>query len=212
MSRPVIVVGSGGHAKVVIDVLLVAGISVLGRTDRTPGDVPAELQGVPLLGDDGALRGHEPDAVELANGLGGAADTAGRHALFRRLKAAGYDFVTLRHPAAVIAQDSALDEGAQVMAGAVIQPACHIGANSLVNTGARVDHDCRIGDHAHVGPGAVLCGGVIVGEGCHVGAGGTVIQGVNIGAGAIVAAGAVVVHNVAPGARVAGVPAREMAA
>jgi len=84
-------------------------------------------------------------------------------------------------------------EGLQAMAGAIIQVGCTIGKHVLVNTGAQIDHDCVIGDYCHIGPGAVLCGNVTLGEGCVIGAGTTIVQGVELDPGSIVKAGSLVI-------------------
>jgi UDP-perosamine 4-acetyltransferase len=142
------------------------------------------------------------DQVELANGLGNRASRSGsglaaRRELFGRFAALGYTFPVITHAAAVIASDASLGDGAQVMAGAIIQPAARIGRNVLVNTRAVVER-CQVGDHSHI----ARCGAVwrrAVGE-AHVGAGAVVLGGLSVGAGAVVAAGAVITKNVEAGA------------
>lgn len=211
MTLPVLIIGAGGHAGVVLDVLLSLGERVIGFADRDSALVGKVVQGLPVVGDDDAvLQRHQPGEVVLANGIGGTRDTAARRAAYERYAARGYRFLTLVHPSAVVSPRAAADTGAQVMAGSVLQPGALIGANTLVNTRASVDHDCRIGAHVHIAPGAVLSGGVIVDEGAHLGAGCVVLQGVRIGAGALVAAGAVVLRDVPPDGRVAGVPAKDL--
>lgn len=210
MSEPVIVIGSGGHAKVVIEALQRAGRRVIGRTDSDPAQGGIDIGGVPFLGDDAALTTRDPASLELANGIGSTGDAARRIAVFEAFRAQGFRFTRVIHPSAIIAADADIGEGAQIMAGAVIQPGCRIGANVIVNTGARIDHDCAIGEHAHVAPGAILCGAVMVGARSHIGAGAVVIQTVGIGEDCMVAAGAVVVDDVPAGSRVAGTPARPM--
>ena len=207
MTAPVIILGSGGHARVLLDVLRQCGVEVLGCTG--PGSAPAETPpaGLNYLGSDEAIT-QAPVKVRLVNGLGGVGDTAPRRQLFARFKEKGYVFATLVHPSAVVAGDAVLGEGAQVMAGVVLQPGCVLGDNAIVNSGAVIDHDGHIGAHCHVAPGAVLSGAVTLGEGVHVGTGAAVIQGVTIGAGAVVAAGAAVTEDVSAGAKVMGVPAR----
>ena len=123
-------------------------------------------------------------------------------AFLRLGKAAGFTFISFNHPSAVLAADTSIGEGAQIMAGAVLQPGVSLGINCIVNTRASLDHDCRIGDHVHIAPGAVLSGGVTIGDGCHIGTGAIVIQNIRIGAGAMIAAGAVITRDVLPGARV----------
>ena len=207
---PIIVLGAGGHATVVIDALKAAGARVQGITDLDSGTHGKRILGVPVLGTDDVILENPADGIVLVNGVGSTETSDARTKIYERFCGAGYAFRTVIHPSAIIAESAEISDGAQVMAGAVLQPACRIGANTIVNTRASVDHDCVIGAHVHVAPGAVLGGGVEVGDGVHIGAGATVIQRVKIGAGALVAAGAAVVSDVSPGARVAGVPARDM--
>ena len=202
----VLVIGAGGHAKVVIEALRSMNEHIIGATDADPAKHGSECQGVPVLGGDEVAHDHGPGAVLLANGIGQSPE--GRRTVYRRFKESAYEFLTIIHPSATVAADAELGEGAQVMAGAVIQPTARIGRNAIINTGAIVDHDCAIAEHAHIAPGAILCGAVTVADGAFVGAGATVIQGITIGADATIGAGAVVIDDVAPGAAVNGVPAR----
>ena len=110
--------------------------------------------------------------------------------------------------AAVVARSAMLGVGVQVMAGAVINAAAHVGDGVIVNTNATVEHDVGIGAYAHIAPGAVLGGAVTVGAGALIGLGSRVLPGLTIGDDAIVGGGAVVTTDVAPGAVVVGVPAR----
>ncbi len=210
MNLPIIIIGGGGHARVVIAALKEAGAEILAIADNDRELVGASVLGVAILGGDEIVEGHAPDSTLLVNGVGSTGDAKARRRVFERFKSKGYGFSGVVHPSAVIDPDLEMGEGAQIMAGAVIQTGTTVGANSIINTSASVDHDCTVEDHAHIGPGAVLCGGVRIGTGAHVGAGATVIQNIEIGAGAMVAAGAVVTADVAGGTAVAGVPAREM--
>lgn len=200
-----IVLGGGGHARVVLDLLTVLGADVLGYTDPSGASALGE---VPCLGGDDALDAYAPDRVLLANGLGSVGEPAARAALYARFTAGGYTFPPLVHPGAVVSASAALGAGTQVMAGAVLQAGVRTGANVLVNTRASVDHGCVLGDHVHVAPGVTLSGDVRVGARTHLGTGAVVVQGVAIGAGCLVAAGAVVVRDLPDGAAVVGVPAR----
>lgn len=210
MNMPILVIGAGGHGRVVADALQAAGRKVLGFLDSAAHMHGKYVDGLPVLGGDECLQDHPPVSVRLANGIGSTTSTAARRQVYERLTAAGFQFETVRHPAAIIAPSAALSPGAQVMAGAVLQPGVVVGEDSIINTGALVDHDCQIGSHCHLAPGVVISGSVRVGDGCHVGTAASVIQGVAIGAGALIAAGAVVVSNVPDGARMGGVPARMM--
>jgi UDP-perosamine 4-acetyltransferase len=182
-----------------------------GFVTNEPEQASGVMAGLPRLGSDGDLLAGGPQATELVNGIGSTGNANLRRALFERFCCAGFKFATVIHPAATIASDVVLGEGAQIMAGAVLQAGVVIGANAIVNTGTLLDHDVRIGDHTHIAPGACIAGGVTVGAGVHIGAGATIIQGLQVGDGALVAAGAVVVRDVGVAAMVAGVPARPSA-
>ncbi len=209
MDKPVIIIGAGGHAKVLHDSLKLLGIEVLGMLDKChpPSRQAGEL---PIIGDDSAISAYSNDAVELVNGLGSVGDTAIRAGIFSKFKNLGYSFRQVIHPNAVIAKDCVLGEGVQVMAGAVVNTGTRIATDSIINTGAVIDHDCVIGNHVHIAPGVTLSGSVYVDEGSHIGTGATIIQGVSIGRNALVGAGAVVLEDVPAGARVVGVPAKAM--
>ena len=189
--RPVIVVGGGGHAKVVIDALRVAGIEVLGFTDLD-ADIATARSLSKALGNDTAIRRYPPRSIRLALGIGGTGVDEDRSALYAAFKNEGYDFVTVVHPSATIAADVRLGEGCQIMAGAVVQTGCAIGTGAIVNTSASIDHDCAIGNFVHIAPGVTLSGTVTVGARSHIGVGATVIQGINLPEAAMVRAGYVV--------------------
>lgn len=206
MSLPLIVVGGGGHAKVLISTLLLQHRSVLGFVDPKPLLPP--LLGIAHLGDDCAAFLHPPDQVRLVNGVGSIDSTVLRRAVYEKFRERQYVFDTVIHPSAIIAPEVHIEDGVQIMAGAVVQPGSRLGANVIINTGARVDHDCVIDAHSHVAPGVTLSGHVYIGKGAHVGTGASIIQGIKVNAGGIVGAGAVVIDDVPAGATVVGVPAK----
>ena len=206
--RRAILLGAGGHARVLLEALQLAGVDVAGCV--TPeGAQPPDL-GIAHLGSDAALVDCAPAEFTLVNGVGSVGVAKRRITLFRDLTQRGFVFLPVVHPAAIVARDASLGPGAQVMAGAVLQPGVSIGANAIVNTRAVVDHDSTVGDHAHVAPGAVVCGGCTIGEAAHIGTAAAILEGRVVGPGATVAAGAVVTENVEAGARVGGVPARTL--
>ncbi len=208
MNFPVLVLGAGGHAKVLIEALSAASIEILGVVDPDPTLTGMTVQGVPVLGDDREVLKHPNDAVRLVNGLGSIGLPTRRQSLFEQFKAQGYAFATVVHPSAVVATDAQLGEGSQIMAGVVIQPGCRIGMNAVLNTRVSIDHDCCIGDHVHIAPGTVLSGNVSVGKSTHIGTGSTIIQGITVGRHTVVGAGSVLLKDVPSGVTVYGVPAK----
>jgi len=208
VKTPVIIIGAGGHARVLISTLKALRREIAGILHPEAAMIGQSIDGIPVLGNDDKIQEYAPYSVELVNGIGSISSTRKRREIYEKFKKDGYSFATVVHPTATVMHDVVLGEGVQVMAGAVIQIGCTVGDNAIVNTGAIVDHDCVVGAHAHVAPGAVLSGNVRLGDGCHIGTGAVVIQGVAIGEGAIVGAGAVVVRDVADGKLVIGNPAR----
>lgn len=213
-SQPIVVVGAGGHGCVVADALLAAGNPIAGFVDANVDLHGCHLLGLPVLGGDEYLCRLRPQSVALANGLGGSPrsedDCAGlRERVQKRLETAGWRFVTVLHPSAVVSVYAQVAPTAQLLAGSVVQPGARIEGGCIINTRALVEHDCVIGQFAHVAPGAVICGTVRIGSRAHVGAGAVVRQNLVVGAGVLLAAGAVLVRNASAG-RWAGVPARPL--
>jgi sugar O-acyltransferase (sialic acid O-acetyltransferase NeuD family) len=208
--RPVIILGAGGHASVLIDALQQANREIMGITDPDKTRWGQEFMGVDILGDDDKVFNIHPERVELVNGLGSVKSTSARQKLFETWHNNGYSFASVVHPKAILATDIKLVQGVQILAGAIVNPNTMIGANTIVNTGAILEHDCIIGNHVHIAPGVRMAGGVRVGDGAHIGIGCTILQNIELGDGCVVGAGAVVLHSIATGETVVGVPARPL--
>jgi UDP-perosamine 4-acetyltransferase len=190
-TKPIVIVGGGGHAAVLAETAIAAGRTLAGYTAPEASAQPI----APYLGDDAKLEAqHVPGSVELLIGVGSTAPTRRREELFRAFAARGYSFATIVHPRAHVSPSAILHPGVQILAGCIVQTGAVIAENVILNTGASVDHDSTVGAHAHIAPGALLCGGVTVGERAHVGAGAVVIQNVRIPDDGFVRAGEVVRH------------------
>jgi sugar O-acyltransferase (sialic acid O-acetyltransferase NeuD family) len=196
----VLLLGAGGHAAVLAEMLADLGVGI--RAVVAPStDVHRLLVHLPVVTDEAVLAGELGD-LPLVNGVGSVPGTVARRELYERYTSRGFRFLPVVSPRATVARSVLIGDGAQVMAGAVIQPGARVGPDAIVNTGALVDHDCVIGAHAHVAPGATLSGGVQVGERAHIGTGAQAVQGVVIGADAVLGAGAVAATDVPAGVTV----------
>jgi sugar O-acyltransferase (sialic acid O-acetyltransferase NeuD family) len=203
--RPLILLGAGGHARVLLALVRASGRALLGVCDPAlQAQGRGDWEGLSVLGGDEALDRLGPAQVDLVLGVGQLARNGLRSRLYAAWRARGYAFPPLVHPAAWVAPGVVLSDGVQIMAGAVVQPGCILGTNVTVNTHASVDHDCRIGTDVHIAPGAVLCGAVQVGDGAFIGAGAVLIQGLRVGNAAVVGAGVTLVRDLASGALIVG--------
>lgn len=205
---PVVILGAGGHARVLLAALASTGVVVRGCVAPVAPTGSWPVERVPYLGDDPVVWEIDPNEVLLVNGIGSTGDLGPRRRVFEAARKRGFRFINIVHKMTYVCTEARLDEGAQIMAGAVVQTGVTVGTNSIVNSGAVVDHDCSIGAHCHVASGACLSGGVRLGDQVHVGTGASIIQNVSVGDGAVVGAGAVVIRDVPAGAVVVGVPAR----
>jgi len=196
-----LVVGAGGHAKVVVDAAAESGWELAGVIGQ-PGD-PVEVLGVEVYSEPP----NDIDGFIIAVG-----DNRIRARMFDQYVALGFQPVNVVHPRAVVAPNAVLGAGTFIAAGAVINPDARIGANVILNTGCTVDHDCNVAAHAHVGPGANLCGNVHVGEGALLGVGCCAIGGTHIGQWSVIGAGAAVVDDLPESSVCVGVPARAIRA
>lgn len=206
----VVGVGAGGHARVMLEILLGTGVIVIGLLDHDPALAGTSVLGIPVLGDDDLLPKLRDRSSRAFVGVGGVRDNGPRRRLYDLVRSVGYEVVRTVHPSAVISPSAELGEGATILANAVVSTGSRLGDDVLVNTGAVVDHDCIIADHVHIATGAQLAGGVVVGAEAHIGLGAVVREGVRIGRRVVVGAGAVVVTDVPDGTTVVGMPARPL--
>lgn len=202
-SRPVWLIGGGGHGKVVVAALRAAGMRAAGIFDSDPETWGRRVLDVPVVGDlpTPAWWGREACLGFLAIGANHVRQKLARvHAPL--------DWPVVIHPRATVDDDAQIGEGTLVSAGAVIQPGATVGSHVVINTGGVVEHDVRVGAFAFVAPGACLAGGVTIGEGTFIGVNASVLPGVSIGAWSTVGAGAVVIDDLPPNVTAVGVPAR----
>jgi sugar O-acyltransferase (sialic acid O-acetyltransferase NeuD family) len=202
----IVVVGGGGHAKVVINLLRkLAAYRILGYTDI--GD-KGPILGAEYLGSDNILA-----PLAAANGIcvsiavGQVGLGKARHELFQRLNSATLRFPGIVSPSAVVNEGTLLADAIVVMDGAVVNSGAKLGVGAIINTNSTVEHDSQIGDWVHVASSATISGGVKVGRFSMIGAGATIIEGKQIAPECIVGAGATVIHDLMEPGTYVGSPA-----
>ena len=191
-ANPLLVIGAGGHARVVIDVARAAGYDPVAALD--PASVGAVCNGVEVIGGD--------DLADSMFGKGlrqavvAIGDNALRSTIGKRLRDIGFTLPVIVHPSAILSLSARIGDGTVIMPLAVVNAAATIGTMVIVNSSAVIEHDCKIGDGAHIAPGCRLGGTVSVGIETLIGIGSVVRPEAKIGDHAVVGAGSTVIGNI----------------
>lgn len=208
--NPIIVIGGGGHAKVVVSILKrLPHFWIVGYVDK---EDKGTLLGIPCVGNDSKLavikKKYPSCAAVLGIGFLGVSNN--RRSLFEKLKSLGYFLPNIVSPQALVSEEVTIAEGTVVIDGAIIHSGSIVGSGVIINTSAVVDHDCRVDNFTHIAPGAVLNGGVEIGEECIIGANATVVQYKKIISHCIVGAGSVVAKDLDKSGTYVGVPCKKV--
>jgi len=211
-TKKCIILGAGGHARVLIDSLLLNGeVEIAGILEPVVERWGQSLYDILILGGDDLLPEMAGRGVtHFVVGVGSTASNLHRKKLFEIAASHHLEPLTIIHPSAVVSRFARVGRGAQLNAGCIVNAGALVGENVILNSGVIIEHDCIIGDHVHVATGAKLSGTVIVGELAHIGTGASLRQSIHIGERAVVGAGAVVVKDVDPDSTVVGNPARPL--
>jgi len=204
LTKSLLVLGSGGHASVLVDILLFQGREILAVfSPVTPRS--AVFNGIQHYVSDDDILKFDKDQVLLVNGIGSLPkDSNLRKTVYEKFTSLGYSFASVVADSAVVSKFATLQSGSQVLHTAVVQADSTIAQNTIVNTGATIDHGCVVGSHCHIAPGATLSGGVCLGDMSHVGTGASIIQGIQIEKNVTIGAGATVLNNIDRNALVLG--------
>jgi sugar O-acyltransferase (sialic acid O-acetyltransferase NeuD family) len=208
--RRVLILGAGGHGRVVLDILLQGGRhEVVGFLDNNPDIHGRRIDGIPVIGPVSSLSEladeHDCEGVIIAVG-----DNGMRRGLARQVESVDLELINAIHPSATLARNATIGRNVVIAAGAVVCAHCQIGDSVILNTGCIVDHQTMIGEGSHICPGVRIAGRVKVEPGTFVGIGATIIPKVTLGCESIIGAGAVVIDDVPALATVVGVPARQV--
>lgn len=206
-SGKLIVIGAGGHARVVIDAAKANGFSLCGIIDTDYKGQEERILGCPVIGDLDSLSRFDPKETAVTIAIG---DRQKRADLFYRVEKLGYNMPVIIHPTAIISKHTSIGKGVFINAGVIINANAEIDANTIINTGAIIEHEVVIGKHCHVCPGVKIGGRVSIGDNTIIGIGASVIDRIKIGQNVIVGAGSVIIRDIESNSTVAGVPGKQI--
>ncbi|RXJ72807.1 shikimate dehydrogenase [Veronia nyctiphanis] len=196
---PVVIIGGGGHASVLVDILRQQNRDILAVISPDPIDSRSVFNGILHLLSDDDIHQFETNAVRLINGIGMLPGNTIRKHVANKFEAMGYRFDSVIASSAIVSPFAQLADGVQLFPGSIVQAGSQLGTHSIVNSAALIEHDCVLGNFNHVAPRATLCGQVECHDSVFIGAGATVIQSISIGTGAIIGAGAAVTKDLSVG-------------
>lgn len=201
MNKKVVIIGAGGHGRVVADTVEICGDTVVGFLD----DSTATNDKVNVIG-------KVSDAEKFCDGetylFVAIGNCEVREKIMNSLPNAKW--YTAIHPSAVISPSATIKEGTCVMPNAVVNNSAKIGKGVIINTCASIDHDDIIGDFVHIACGVHLAGTVTVGKGAWIGIGAIVSNNISVCDKVMIGAGAVVVKDITEKGTYVGVPAKKI--
>ena len=199
-----IIIGTGGHARVVAEIAKLSHLEIKGFIDLDYSGEDELILGSPVLGGLDQFKNFS-QGISFFAAIG---DNAQRKQVFAQMISQDFMPISLIHPTAIIGEGVELGAGTLVCAGSIISTNAQIGLNSIINTGVIIDHETTIGSNSHIAPGSRIAGRVKIGAESFVGIGSNVINNINIGSNVIVGAGSVIIRDIPSNSKVVGIPGR----
>jgi len=210
MNNKIIVIGGGGHAKVLISILIkLKKYNIIGYTDN---ENKGPILGVKYIGTDKVLNDYCKN-LKVKNavlGLGQIKSSQHRKITSRKIKSKGYNFPCIISPDAIINENVDIGQGTVIMDGVVLNSGTKLGKFCIINTNSSIDHDCIIGNHTHIAPGVTISGKVNIGNNVLIGTGANIIQQKNIVDDVTIGAGATIIRDIDIAGIYIGVPAKRL--
>jgi len=188
----ILLIGSGGHCRSVIDVIELDGkFEIVGIIDKKE-NIGKKIFNYEVIGTDEDLPNLKKEVKYAFITIGHIHNVEPRKRIFNLLKELGFEIPVIVSPLAYVSKYSFIDEGTIIMHHAIINSNVKIGKNCIINTKALIEHDCEVGDNCHISTGAILNGGVKIGSDSFIGSGAICVEGATIPEGSFIKAGSLV--------------------
>lgn len=198
--KEIVVIGSGGHASSVIDILqqlkgwnIHGVVSVNLKKSET-------FNGIKVLGDDTIFEELIHNQYSFVIAIGQILSSSTRVKIFNQLLELEAMLPVIISPDAYVSQNATIGRGTMIFHRVVINANVRIGNNCIINNTSLIEHDTIIGSHTHISTGAIVNGNVSIGDHCFIGSGSVIANSIIICDEVIIGAGAVVISDInAPG-------------
>ncbi|MEC3908017.1 NeuD/PglB/VioB family sugar acetyltransferase [Tamlana sp. 2201CG12-4] len=207
----VLIIGSSGHAKVIIDIIRKqAKYEIFGLIDsyKSKGTRISDYE---VLGTEKEL----PEIIatnDIYGGIIAIGDNWTRKKLYKEIVSSSenFRFITVIHPDAVIAENIVIGHGTAIMAGVVINSSVTIGKQCIINTKSSIGHDVILKDFCSIAPGVTIGGEVKINKCTAISLGSNIIECIKIGKHTVIGAGALVNKNIEDFKTAYGVPVKNI--
>jgi sugar O-acyltransferase (sialic acid O-acetyltransferase NeuD family) len=187
--KPLLLIGCGGHARSLVDLIESTGQWCIHGLVGLPEQVGSSVLGYPVIGSDGDLPSLRETCSAAVLAIGQLPYPGPRHRLAAQLEQLGFLCPVLISSHAVVSRHAQLGPGTTVGHGVIVNAAAVVGAHSILNSGALIEHDVQIGDHCHISTGALVNGGVHLGPGSFIGSGAMIREGLELPDQTVIGAG-----------------------
>ncbi len=197
------ILGTQAHALVAASIAEQNGYEVCFFDDNFPQQ--KHFGAWPIRGNQQAVEafGYNYDAifVSLENGQE-------RQAALQKIKALGYNVVSLISPSAKVSEYAKIGVGSLIVAKVYVGYGTKIGDGCIINVGTNIDFECTVNDYVTIAQGVNVAPRVTIGQYSSICIGANIIEEVTVGDSVIAGAGAVLLNSIPSDVTVVGCPAR----
>jgi sugar O-acyltransferase (sialic acid O-acetyltransferase NeuD family) len=187
--KPLLLIGCGGHARSLIDLIESTGQWHIHGLVGLPEQHGSSALGYPVIGSDADLPSLREACPAALLAIGQLPDPAPRQRLAAQLEQLGFHCPVLISSHAVVSRHAQLGPGTTVGHGVIVNAAAVVGAHCILNSSALIEHDVQIGDHCHISTGVLVNGGVRLGSGSFIGSGAMIREGLELPDQTVIGAG-----------------------
>lgn len=164
MTKSLLILGAGGHGKVVKEMAEAIGYTKIAFLDDNSTEAVGKIA-------------DSKDFVDAYHeAFVGIGNNKFRGELLARLEQEGFNIPVLVHPTAYVSKSAVIGKGTVVEPMAIVNANSKIGVGCIVSVGSIVDHDAVLEYCVHVNAGAICKAGSFVAKGTRIDSG-QVVQG-----------------------------------